>query len=245
MFLFLARQLLGLKKIDDPLFSRRYYLLEVTHRSMFTAPRHAFTVAESEHGSIFHTGRESRRQSRLSNQYGGTDQSVQRRPVRLLIPKCVSKVASSARKKHTDQLKNLMVEIISVILAEYESVPFALLELLFARIIDPEKVLTVGSQLYPSRFSPLQKLREECYELVESIIRRGESFLKPAIAEVSRIDDRFMCMDQRCSSTSKPSSSPKIRSPCIYIRRSTTYSMNYAISLRPSSTNSFQPSNID
>ncbi|CAF4562179.1 unnamed protein product, partial [Rotaria magnacalcarata] len=24
----LARQLLGLKKIDDPLFSRRYYLLE-------------------------------------------------------------------------------------------------------------------------------------------------------------------------------------------------------------------------
>jgi hypothetical protein len=33
-----------------------------------------------------------------------------------------------------------MVEIVSVILAEYESVPFALLELLFARIIDPEKV---------------------------------------------------------------------------------------------------------
>jgi hypothetical protein len=30
----------------------------------------------------------------------------------------------------------------------------------------------------------LQKLREECYELVESIIRRGESYLKPAIAEV-------------------------------------------------------------
>lgn len=29
MFLFLARQLSGLKKIDDPLFSRRYYLLEV------------------------------------------------------------------------------------------------------------------------------------------------------------------------------------------------------------------------
>ncbi|CAF5102420.1 unnamed protein product, partial [Rotaria sp. Silwood1] len=28
------------------------------------------------------------------------------------------------------------------------------------------------------------KLREECYELVESIIRRGESYLKPAIAEV-------------------------------------------------------------
>ena len=44
------------------------------------------------------------------------------------------------RKKHTDQLKNLMVDIVSVILAEYESVPFILLELLFARIIDPEKV---------------------------------------------------------------------------------------------------------
>lgn len=44
------------------------------------------------------------------------------------------------RKKHSDQLKNLMVDIISVILAEYEAVPFALLELLFARIIDPEKV---------------------------------------------------------------------------------------------------------
>ena len=44
------------------------------------------------------------------------------------------------RKKHTDQLKNLMIEIISVILAEYETVPFTLLELLFARIIDPEKV---------------------------------------------------------------------------------------------------------
>lgn len=29
-----------------------------------------------------------------------------------------------------------------------------------------------------------QKLREECYELVESIIRRGESYLKTSIAEV-------------------------------------------------------------
>ena len=44
------------------------------------------------------------------------------------------------RKKHTDQLKNLMIDIVSVILAEYETIPFALLELLFARIIDPEKV---------------------------------------------------------------------------------------------------------
>jgi hypothetical protein len=35
MFLFLARQLLGLKNIDDPLFSRRYYLLEVMENSLF------------------------------------------------------------------------------------------------------------------------------------------------------------------------------------------------------------------
>jgi hypothetical protein len=34
-----------------------------------------------------------------------------------------------------------MIEIVSVILAEYEPIPFALLELLFERIIDPEKVL--------------------------------------------------------------------------------------------------------
>ncbi len=45
------------------------------------------------------------------------------------------------RKNHTDQLKNLMVDIVTVILAEYESIPFSLLELLFARIIDPEKVM--------------------------------------------------------------------------------------------------------
>ena len=33
-----------------------------------------------------------------------------------------------------------MIDIVSVILAEYELVPFALLEILFTRIIDPEKV---------------------------------------------------------------------------------------------------------
>jgi len=44
------------------------------------------------------------------------------------------------RKNHTDQLKNLMIDIVSVILAEYEFVPFPLLEILFTRIIDPEKV---------------------------------------------------------------------------------------------------------
>jgi hypothetical protein len=33
-----------------------------------------------------------------------------------------------------------MIEIVSVILMEYESIPFPLLELLFERIIDPEKV---------------------------------------------------------------------------------------------------------
>jgi hypothetical protein len=36
-----------------------------------------------------------------------------------------------------------MIDIVSVILAEYETIPFALLELLFARIIDPEKVFIV------------------------------------------------------------------------------------------------------
>ena len=45
------------------------------------------------------------------------------------------------RKQHTDQLKNLMIDIVTVILAEYESIPFSLLELLFERIIDPEKVI--------------------------------------------------------------------------------------------------------
>jgi hypothetical protein len=33
-----------------------------------------------------------------------------------------------------------MIDIISVILAEYESIPFSLLELLFTKIIEPEKV---------------------------------------------------------------------------------------------------------
>ena len=89
------------------------------------------------------------------------------------------------RKNHTDQLKNLMIDIVTVILAEYDLVPFSLLELLFARIIDPEKVITILDFL--NNFFLLlcsQKLREECYELVESIIRRAETCLKPAIAEV-------------------------------------------------------------
>ncbi|CAF0733790.1 unnamed protein product [Didymodactylos carnosus] len=73
---------------------------------------------------------------------------------------------NAVQKNHTTQLKNLMVDLLSVILAEYESIPFPLLELLFARIIDPEK-----------------KLREECYELVESIIRRTAVYLKPAIID--------------------------------------------------------------
>jgi hypothetical protein len=51
------------------------------------------------------------------------------------------------RKKHTDQLKNLMIDIITVILAEYETIPFSLLEVLFSRIIDPEKVLN-ESRIY-------------------------------------------------------------------------------------------------
>jgi hypothetical protein len=39
-----------------------------------------------------------------------------------------------------------MVDIVSVILAEYETIPFSLLELLFSRIIDPEKVLLMFRQ---------------------------------------------------------------------------------------------------
>ncbi|CAF1072516.1 unnamed protein product [Rotaria sordida] len=132
MFLFLARQLLGLKKIDDPLFSRRYYLLE--NLSMVQS----FIPAVN-----------------LEDNRGCQISTV-----------VLNNLFNAVQKKHTDQLKNLIIEIVSVILAEYESIPFSLLELLFARIIDPEK-----------------KLREECYELVESIIRRGESYLKPAIAE--------------------------------------------------------------
>jgi hypothetical protein len=59
----------------------------------------------------------------------------------LLINKKLNLFFFVYRKKHTDQLKNLMVDIVSVILAEYETIPFSLLELLFSRIIDPEKVL--------------------------------------------------------------------------------------------------------
>ena len=33
-----------------------------------------------------------------------------------------------------------MIDIISVILAEYETIPFSLLEILFAKLIEPEKV---------------------------------------------------------------------------------------------------------
>ncbi len=53
----------------------------------------------------------------------------------------------SYRKKHSDQLKNLMIDIVSVILAEYETIPFSLLELLFARIIDPEKVCIITESI--------------------------------------------------------------------------------------------------
>ncbi|CAF4575666.1 unnamed protein product [Rotaria magnacalcarata] len=132
MFLFLARQLLGLKKIDDTLFTRRYYLLE--NLSMVQSFIPAVNL-------------EDNRGCRISSVV-------------------FNNLFNAVQKKHSDQLKNLMIEIISVILAEYETIPFALLELLFARIIDPEK-----------------KLREECYELVESIIRRGESILKPVITD--------------------------------------------------------------
>ncbi|CAF1026630.1 unnamed protein product [Adineta ricciae] len=132
MFLFLARQLSGLKKVDDPLFSRRYYLLE--NLSMVQSFIPAINL-------------EDNRSCQIST----------------LV---LNNLFNAVQKNHTDQLKNLMIDIVTVILAEYDLVPFSLLELLFARIIDPEK-----------------KLREECYELVESIIRRAETCLKPAIAE--------------------------------------------------------------
>ncbi|CAF2739868.1 unnamed protein product [Rotaria sp. Silwood2] len=132
MFLFLARQLIGLKKIDDTLFTRRYYLLE--NLSMVQS----FIPAVN-----------------LEDNRGCQISTV-----------VFNNLFNAVQKKHSDQLKNLMIEIVSVILAEYETIPFALLELLFARIIDPEK-----------------KLREECYELVESIIRRCESFLKPVVVD--------------------------------------------------------------
>ncbi|CAF1248008.1 unnamed protein product [Adineta steineri] len=132
MFLFLARQLIGLKKIDDPLFTRRYYLLE--NLSMVQS----FIPAVN-----------------LEDNRGCQISTV-----------VLNNLFNAVQKKHTDQLKNLMIDIVSVILAEYETIPFSLLELLFARIIDPEK-----------------KLREECYELVEAIIRRSESIIKSPIAE--------------------------------------------------------------
>lgn len=91
----------------------------------------------------------------------------------------------SSRKNHTDQLKNLMIDIITVILAEYETIPFALLEILFAKLIEPEKVLTfVRRRLFMNEMIFFQKLREECYELAQGIIRRGENYLKLAIAQV-------------------------------------------------------------
>ncbi|CAF4507428.1 unnamed protein product [Rotaria sp. Silwood2] len=107
MFLFLARQLIGLKKIDDTLFTRRYYLLE--NLSMVQS----FIPAVN-----------------LEDNRGCQISTV-----------VFNNLFNAVQKKHSDQLKNLMIEIVSVILAEYETIPFALLELLFARIIDPEKVI--------------------------------------------------------------------------------------------------------
>jgi hypothetical protein len=54
MFLFLARQLLGLKKLEDPLFTRRYYLLEVKDENFLFYKIYCFL--EFEHGSIIYTG---------------------------------------------------------------------------------------------------------------------------------------------------------------------------------------------
>ncbi|CAF0892254.1 unnamed protein product [Didymodactylos carnosus] len=130
MFLFLARQLSGLKDIDDPLYNRRYYLIE--NLSMVQSFIPAISLEENNGCQI---------------------SSV-----------IFTNLFNAVQKNHSVQLKNLMNDLLSVLLAEYESVPFPLLELLFERIIDPEK-----------------KLREECYELVESIIRKTEVYLKSAI----------------------------------------------------------------
>jgi hypothetical protein len=39
-----------------------------------------------------------------------------------------------------------MIDVVTVILAEYETVPFVLLEVLFVRIVDPEKVIRNKTQ---------------------------------------------------------------------------------------------------
>ena len=60
MFLFLARQLIGLKKIDDPLFTRRYYLLEVSNYRSSSFSLLAMSAIELKYGSIVYSCCESR-----------------------------------------------------------------------------------------------------------------------------------------------------------------------------------------
>jgi len=55
MFLFLARQLLGLKNIDDPLFSRRYYLLEVNKTISFILIKKNWNSLEFKYGPILYS----------------------------------------------------------------------------------------------------------------------------------------------------------------------------------------------
>lgn len=55
MFLFLARQLIGLKNIDDPLFSRRYYLLEVEKKFDEKTEFDWICLLEFEYGSIIYS----------------------------------------------------------------------------------------------------------------------------------------------------------------------------------------------
>ncbi len=53
MYIYFARQLVGLKKIDGPLFTRRYYLLEVNQLIFYLVE--FFFVIEFKYGSIIYT----------------------------------------------------------------------------------------------------------------------------------------------------------------------------------------------
>ena len=150
------------------------------------------------------------------------------------------------RKKHTDQLKNLMIEIISVILAEYETVPFTLLELLFARIIDPEKVCRFD-RFIQSIFSFILEITwrmlwtrridhsswwiffKKCYRWCK--YQPPSSSTLHSIILFSSISKQFWLL--------------KIRTLCNYIRKFIIFSMNYVIYQNPLLMNSFRPLNID
>ncbi|CAF3343731.1 unnamed protein product [Rotaria sp. Silwood1] len=137
MFLFLARQLIGLKKIDDTLFTRRYYLLENLSMVQSFIPAvnlednrgcQISTIVFTNLFNAVHMVQSFIPAVNLEDNRGCQISTI-----------VLTNLFNAVQKKHSDQLKNLMIEIVSVILAEYETIPFSLLEILFARIIDPEK----------------------------------------------------------------------------------------------------------